>query len=142
MTNWYYQDICNEEIVPNIVTNLLFRNTLYQVVIDNALFMQIVSCVWLRTRRCQWKCRSILHVFFQIIFMWKTHLNSIMYHSYLSSIGRSEPVSVSKDFHFVLCEIDISQKPFTLLWLSLRFTSFVEALCSFRLFFGISTKPY
>ena len=47
-------------------------------------------------------------------------MNSVMCHSHLPFTGRSEPVSTSTDSYFLLHQINISNKPFTLQEMSVR----------------------
>ena len=69
--------------------------------------LHMVSWVWLRRKRCQWKYASNLCFCSGNFYISKFHLNSVMCHSHLSPTERWKPVPASRDSCFVLCEINI-----------------------------------
>ena len=69
--------------------------------------------VWLRTKRCHRIYASNLTFLFEQLYVWIFLLNRTLCHSNISSTEIWQPVTVLKDFYFVLCEIDIHYKPST-----------------------------
>ena len=103
---------------------------------DTVDTVQMVSWVWLGTRRCQWTYASNLHVLVQTIFMFENSFwTASCANPYLSSTERWEPVSASKVSCFVLCEADIYIKPSTMGRLSGHLNSLAQKFCSFRSIF-------